>query len=108
MFNRLHIHAENTAPLVHNTEDTTLQVPDPAHAEEEEVLRVQGFVSQGCSCTLYNGGQCSARFNLDQYLEFRGQCQELTRQELDMAVLGQIAASTFTSETPVRSPTQNR
>ena len=74
----------------------------------EETQSVQAFVSSGCGCVLHNGRPCSGQFSLDQYLEFRGQCRELTSAELDMALQGQLSAFTFTSEHTVRRPSDDR
>ena len=63
-------------------------------------------MSSGCGCALHNGRPCSGQFTIDHYLEFRGQCKELTRAELDMVLLGQLSAFTFTSEQTVRATLQ--
>ena len=101
-------HAETTAPLVNNTADSALILPDPECLEADETKSVHEFMSSGCGCVVHDGRQCSAQFTIDHYLEFRGQCRELTRPELDMALLGQLSAFTFTSEVTVRLPSDSR
>ena len=69
---------------------------------------MQSFLAKGCGCTLHTGRPCSGQFPIDHYIEFRGQCRELSRQELDMAFLGQLNAFTFSGENAVRHPTPSR
>ena len=71
----------------------------------EENQCIQSFLSSTCGCTVHSGRPCSEQFTFDHYLEFRGQCKELTKVELDMALLGQLSAFTFSSEQTVRSTT---
>ena len=93
--------------------DSVLVSPDPECLEAEESQRVQAFVSSSCGCDLYGERPCSGQFTTDHFLEFWGQCKELTRAELDMALLGQLSAFTFASEqtrrmTEYRHPSQSR
>ena len=97
---------ETSQPLVVNTAATVLVPPEPDCLEMEENECVQSFVSCGCGCQLWGGKSCSGQFYLDHFLEFRGQCKELTRAELDMALLGQLNAFMFSSEPTARSTTQ--
>ena len=59
-----------------------------------------------CGCQLSSGKPCSQQFSVDHFLEFRGQCKELTRTELDMALLGELNAFMFSSEQTARATTQ--
>ena len=61
-----------------------------------------------CSPSSQTGRPCSGQFPIGHYIEFRGQCRELSRQELDMALLGQLNAFTFSGENAVRHPTLSR
>lgn len=72
----------------------------------EETQYVQTFVSKSCGCVLHNGRSCSEQFSIDHYLEIRSQCKELTRAELDMALLGQLSAFCFSGEQTVRATSQ--
>ena len=73
--------------------------------EAEENHCIQSFVSSTCGCAVHNDKPCSEQFTFDHYFEFRMQCKELTRVELDMALLGQLSAFTFSSEQTMRSTT---
>lgn len=95
--------AETSQPLIANTTAAIIVSPDPECLEATETER---FVSSGCSCVLHNGRSYSAQFTIDHYLEFRGECKELTRAELSMALLGQLSAFTFSDEQTVRATSQ--
>ena len=96
------IYTETSQPLV---VDTTLALPDMECVEAEENCCIQSFLSNTCGCTLRSGRPCSEQFTFDHYLEFRGQCEELTKVELDMVLLGQLSAFTFSGEQTQRSTT---
>ena len=58
-------------------------------------MRIE-FTAYGCGCDLASGS-CSSSFTPDYIQSYRSQCSELTRAELDMAPLGQLAAFVNTS-----------
>ena len=64
----------------------------PCDTEEEEM--VPQFASAGCGCSK----KCSSQFSVDYVRDIRAQCYDLTHSELDMVLLGQLMASTNTSE----------
>ena len=64
----------------------------PCDTEEEEM--VAQFASAGCGCSK----KCSSQFSVDYVPDIRAQCYDLTHSELDMVLLGQLMASTNTSE----------
>ena len=107
----IHVHepiihsADTSQPLVVNTAATALVPPDPVCLEIEENQCVQSFVLCGCGCQLWGGKSCTGQFSFDHFFEFRGQCKELTRAELDMALIGQLNAFTFSSEQTARATT---
>ena len=63
-------------------------------SEEEKVKQ---FVNNGCGCKK----SCSKLFTLDYYTAMRNSCAELTRQELDMFVMGEISATVHDSDKTV-------
>ena len=97
--------AETSLPLIVNTTASDLVSPDPECLELEEKHCIHAFVSSGCGCALQSGKSCSGHFGFDHYLEFRGQCRELTRSELDLVLLGQLSAFLFSTEQTARSTT---
>ena len=98
--------AETSQPLVVNTVATVVVPPDPDCLEMEEKKYVQFYCSSGCGCELSSGKPCSQQFSVDHFLEFRGQCKELTRTELDVALLGELSAFMFSNEQTARATTQ--
>ena len=58
--------------------------------DEEKI--VSDFVESGCGCQKYKNNSCSNQFSYSYYLSFRSMCKELSPRELDMAILGQLAA----------------
>ena len=58
---------------------------------------VTQFITSGCGCTKARGTECCQQFSREYITSVRQSCAELTRAELDMAILGQIAAGTNTS-----------
>ena len=63
---------------------------------------VQKFLSDGCGCDLASGS-CSSTFSAESIESYRSQCSELSRAELDMAILGQLSAFTNNSTSSVHS-----
>ena len=69
----------------------------PTDTEEEFV--VSSFMSTGCGCRKAKGAPCYRQFSLSYVEEFRASCAELTPAELDMVIMGQLAAGMNTSDT---------
>ncbi len=83
--------------------DTTVAPPVPScpgpmdlSVKEEE--DVTSFMGDTCGCTLGNGSPCSKQFTVTHVTKMRMTSMELTRSELDMALLGQISACTNHSD----------
>ena len=93
---------ETSQPLVHNTAPVVEVQPNKLHLEREENTSVQRFLTDGCGCDLADG-PCSSIFTVESVADYRGQCSELSRVELDMAILGQLSAFTNTSTLTVHS-----
>ena len=73
-------------------------IEDTTRAVDEEEKRIQEFVGRGYGC--YNGSnkcQCSLFFPIEHYRSLRSTFAELSHDELDLIVLGQIMALTFQS-----------
>ena len=65
-------------------------------SDNREHELVSQFMTSGCGCTKARGTQCCQQFSQEYIMSVRQSCAELTRSELDMAILGQISASTNT------------
>ena len=70
--------------------------------ERDETVHVVRFLSESCGCDLANG-PCNSTFTAEYIESYRCQCSELSRAELDMAILGQLAAFTNNSTQSVHS-----
>ena len=69
-----------------------------------EVGRIARFLAAGCSCKLANGGPCCKIFSPAQYRSQRDECRELTHDELDLVVMGELRA--LTQRDPVTQMTK--
>ena len=71
---------------------------DPMQLQLEDEEIVDRFLESSCHCQLYLGGPCSKQFTSSYVLSARTSCLELSRNELDMVLLGQLMACTNQSE----------
>ena len=76
---------------------------DKREIDIKEERKVDAFLSKGCSCR--RGRQCCNLFSKDYYLRKREECQELSRECLDIAVMGYLIGCQNTSNTLDRSTT---
>ena len=85
--------------LLHDTQEqieetlTSLQegesmLIEASEYDERESRLVNTFLEDGCGCKL----KCRINMGRERIELHRGRCAELTKSELDMAVLGQLAA----------------
>ena len=68
-------------------EDGSTHTPSKALSDEELCT---AFVQKTCGCTKANGKPCSTLFPVEHYIQHRAQASLLTRQELDLVLLGSI------------------
>ena len=57
--------------------------------EERQITR---FLSRGCGCKLNDGSGCHTLFSESQLRVLRDECMGLSRDEMDMVVMGQLRA----------------
>ena len=88
---------EATQPLVLNTTPIFDVLPNVENLEMEETTLIRDFLHKGCGCNLASGF-CSNTLTAEYIQSFRCHCSELTRAELDLALLGQLRAFMNTSE----------
>ena len=81
---RLHVGSSSVLTLTSQPTDT---------AE----VTVSTFMSTGCGCHRVKGAPCYQQFLLSYMEEFRASYAELTTVELDMVMMGQLAAGMDTS-----------
>ena len=77
--------------------------PNREDLEGDETAQVSKFLADECGCNLATGGCCSSTFSAESLESYRRDCLELTRAELDMVLLGQLAAFTNTSTNTAHS-----
>ena len=64
----------------------------------DEERGVAEFMAGGCSCNHGpNGSPCHKMLSAVQYHEMRDECRELSRQELDLVIMGELRALTARS-----------
>ena len=67
-----------------------------------EKAKVTAFVSTTCNCKFGEGEKsCSASLSLDEFVESRNNCHELTSTELDLVILGAIQSSLNCNEVSI-------
>ena len=91
--------AENELPL---TEISTISTftPGPGtpaesdpSAESPDIQKCQEFVQNTCGCHLAQCRPCSNLFSLEHYIQLRAQSSFLTRDELDLTLIGSIMST---------------
>ena len=74
---------------------------DSSMEDIEEVLSVDKFMNQGCTCHLgVQGCPCSQQLTRETIEKTRQDCLDLTRSELDIVVLSQIHSLQSTTRQP--------
>ena len=85
-----HIQSPPSDPATSNAalaEDSSTHAPSKAVSDEELCTT---FVQKACGCTKANGKPCSTLFPVQHYIQHLVQTSLLTRQELDLVLLGPI------------------
>ena len=73
------------------TEGVAVVVENDDSLDAEE-RRVAQFLQEGCHCKLNAGNPCSSLFTAADLLAARDECRQLTREQRDMVVMGQLHA----------------
>ena len=82
---------EQLLPLV----EASTASPEKRRVDEEEERKLAEFCATGCGCRLVNGTACSHQFSQEHYATTRGHAAELSWNELNMTVMGQVMAHTY-------------
>ena len=89
------MHAFIDPPIVHETttnhsdEESSNTMITPVDQDDTTIGKC---LESSCGCTLRNNGACSTAFTLEYLRKMRQDCNQFTRKELDLILLGQIAA----------------
>ena len=79
--------------------DETVSI-DQRVVDEAEELLIEQFARDGCKCDLGpNRSPCCTTITVAHYRSVRCQMLELTHDELDLVVMGQVMAGCFSGET---------
>ena len=73
---------------------TDTSIVQSAVEEMTDEIVCREFIEQTCGCKKASGRPCSSQFSLEYYFERRAQASLLTRNELDLIMLGSIMSST--------------
>ena len=73
-------------------------IMDQRDIDLQEDKRVTEFCTNGCGCTLVHKGPCSSQFSIDHYKTMRADCAELTWDELNMVIMGQVSVSSVVAD----------
>lgn len=94
-----HPSAVNNEPqtLTETHSDTSSCAPDRP-SESSDVRECEKFVQQTCGCHLAKGAPCSSLFSVEHYIQLRAQSSFLTRDELDLTLLGSIMSTVVHGE----------
>ena len=80
---------------------------DRRDLDEAEEQLIQQFAQDGCKCNLGpNKSPCCTTITVDHFRSVRCQMLELTHDELDLVVMGQVMAGCFSRETSAHSGQQ--
>ena len=80
---------------------------EPTLSDISETKLAEEFVAKGCGCTFLKGEQCCQQFSTEYITEVRSRCLSLSRDELEMAILGQIMANSNSSSLIMEFQTRN-
>ena len=89
--------SQSSATLTPSSQQTSSSSSQPSsqscrrHRSPDEKLA--SFLSKGCGCKFYKGGPCYRQFDATHFRDIQDQCNSLTKDELDLVLLGQIMAN---------------
>ena len=86
------------AGIAHGQLDVDSIPIDQRELDSAEEHIIQRFVRDGCKCDLGpNRGPCSSSITVDHFHSVRCQMAEMTHDELDLVVMGQVMAGYFSA-----------
>ena len=91
--------ASNVVPFSCIEENNTIIPDHQCHLQQSaEISKCKDFVSKTCGCTKADGKPCSTLFTEDHYADLRAQATFLTREQLDLVILGSVMATMHNEE----------
>ena len=83
---------QNHTELNSSQDPSGLERPTTQNSDEDVCAE---FVRRTCGCKKANGMPCSSLFSVEHYITLRAQSALLTRNELDMVILGSLMSTTL-------------
>ena len=71
---------------------------DVRDVDTQEDDLVTKFMTSGCGCSQFSGKECSIQFTNEHVSQARGRCLELSHNELDIVLLGQLQAFSISED----------
>ena len=84
------------ADCMHTSSSTSIHQTE--EKQSTEIFTCKDFVYNTCGCKMADGKPCSGLFSLEQYVECRAQSSLLTREQLDLVLMGFILSSVNDSD----------
>lgn len=72
-----------------------------------DVTECEQFCMHTCGCDKDQGNPCSKQFPLEHYIERRAQCSFLSKDELDLVLMGFVSSAMLDSEVVKNGRHQN-
>ena len=81
-----------TPPTETPSARTLKEIPANEASHQQTAEALDTFLAVGCGCNRAGGQPCSTLFDKAHYEQIRLSCEDLSRSELDLVLLGQIMA----------------
>ena len=99
---------EEAADTVYNTGlDIGGVIIENVDSSDAEEGRIDRFRSDGCKCQLSGGEPCHTLFTATQIRAACDKCHQLTHDQLDMVVMGQLRSSCRNDRVTLKSKANN-
>ena len=103
--------SQQSSPPLMTSNLGLIQQCDEVRPEElpstPDVIECEQFHVCTCGCDKDQGNPCSKQFPLEHYIERRAQCSFLTKDELDLVLMGFISSAILDSEAVIDGRHQN-
>lgn len=90
---RQQIHLNRGAIALEPRQSGTVSL-EPRSIDQEEMRKVEEFCTHGCGCRVLKDGPCSLQFSKEHYKLMRANMAELSWNDQNMTVMGQVMALT--------------
>ena len=95
---QLSMHTTNTSCFHSSIACNNTQGQNWELEQSSEISTCEKFAHETCGCKLANGKPCSTLFDSEYYIQLRSQASLLTREQLDMVLLGLVMSTVKDSD----------